>query len=81
MPTYVYRCRECKEEGDHRLPVEHEKPSHCGVEMQRVFTPFSFAFKVSTFDKVTGGLEAAQNMSPAYKEMAMSGFDKKRIQW
>ena len=78
MPIYVYRCPKCGEENDVRLPMEHDRPIHCSEYMQRVFTPAAIHMKMSTKEKVTEGLGVADGLSPAYKKMAMSGFEKEK---
>jgi len=78
MPIYNYKCPKCGIDQEVLLPMNQRNDTrcHCGVEMVRVFSiPQPPIMKLSTKERVTGGLNENKRMNPQHAKMAMGGFD------
>ncbi len=77
MPIYTYRCH-CGIEEDILLPMnQRDNPRfHCDTAMIRLPSlPQPPIMKLSTKERVTGGLNENKRINPQYAKMAMGGFD------
>lgn len=82
MPIYTFQCPNCEIDEDVMLSMQHRHITRfhiCGCEMKRLMAiPQPPIMRLSTKEKVSGGINNNDWMKPSYKNLAMDGFNRQK---